>query len=302
MSSPLPSRQQDIFRGIALRSAGVAFFALMSAAMKLAGNHGAGPVEMVFFRAAVGIPAILAWLWLTDGVGTIRTKRPGAHIFRSLIGLASLGLLFQSLVLLPLADAVAIGFSAPAFATILSAIFLREHVGLHRWAAVAIGFVGVIVVARPGGSDLPLAGVAIAIAAAFANAAVNVTVREMGATESAGAIIFWFFVSVFVVSAIAMPFFTGRHDAMTWWLLLAGGLTGTGAQLCMTRALQAAPIAALVPFDYAQIVWAALLGWLIWSVVPGASTLAGAALIAASGLYTVWREQRLRRASAATLG
>lgn len=282
-----------------LRSAGVASFALMSAAMKWAGEAGAVTLELVFFRSLIGVPVLLAWLAMGDGIGTIRTRRPFAHLWRSILSVISLAMLYQALILLPMADAVTIGFSAPAFATLFSALLLGESVGRFRWAAVALGFVGVAIVAGPGGETLPVAGIACALIGALANAGATVLIREMGARETPGAIVFWFFICALLVGGIGMIFVAQPHPPLVWGLMLFGGIIGTAAQMFMTLSLQRAPVSAVVPLDYVQIIWAALLGWLIWATVPGLSTFLGAGLIAFSGLFTAWREHRLRRDSVA---
>lgn len=286
--------------GILLRCVAIFCFALMSAAMKWAGEQGAGLVELLFFRSAVGLPVTAAWLALGPGIGTIATRRPAAHVLRSLLGMLSLTMLYKGLMLLPIADAVTIGFSSPAFATLLSALVLQERVGPRRWTAILLGFLGVLIVAQPSGTDLPAAGIGFALAGALSSAVATITIREMSRNETHGAIVFWFFASSTVVSGVAMFFYAAPHPPLVWLLLVAGGVTGAAAQLLMTRALQVAPVSAVAPFDYTQIIWAALLGWLIWSSLPGASTLLGAALIVTSGLITAWREHRLHKDSVAT--
>lgn len=285
--------------GILARCGAVACFPLMSAAFKWASEDGAGTIEMLFFRGLLGVPLVLAWLWSGDGIGVLRTSRPGAHLFRVLIGITSLSLFYLALTRLPLADAVTIAFSAPAFATIMSALFLREKVGLHRWAAVALGFVGVVIVLRPGGEALPALGITFAVLGAIGNGAATVTIRQMGAREHPAAIAFWFLLFALLVGAIGMLWVAVPHRPLIWAALILGGVAGAVGQVMITRSLYLAPVSVVVPFDYTQIAWAALLGWLIWSVLPGVHTLLGALLIAAGGLYTVWREQRLHRASTA---
>lgn len=287
-------------RGILLRIGSVVMFGLMWAAMKLAGERGAIPIEMVFYRAVFGIPIVLGWLAVGPGLASIRPNRPRAHIWRSMIGLTGITLNFTALVMLPLADATTIGFTAPIFATILSALLLHEHVGRHRWTAVAIGFVGVMVITRPGGSGgLPALGIAVALLAALGTSGVTVTLRQLGSTESVGAIVFWFFVACGIVGGIGTWLWGSFHDAATMALLAAGAWAGAAAQLLMTSSLRAAPVSTVAPFDYLQIIMAIVLGWLIWSTAPSWSTLAGATLIAGSGLYTAYREHRLRRDSTA---
>jgi drug/metabolite transporter (DMT)-like permease len=294
---PFPSPAQDNLRAIVIRCGAVACFALMGGAFKWASEDGAGVFEMLFFRGLVGVPLLLGWLAIGGGVGQIRTRRPGAHLFRAVIGVGSLSLIYQALIRLPLADATTIGFSAPAFATIMSVLFLGEKVGIHRWTAVALGFVGVVIVTRPGGEALPLAGIVFALLGAVGNGAATVTIRQMGSHETPVAIAFSFLLFALLVGGLGMIWVATPHQPMTWAALLFGGVVGTAAQMMITRSLHLAPVSVVVPFDYLQILWAALLGWLIWSVLPGINTLIGALLIAASGLYTAWREHRRHRTS-----
>lgn len=268
--------------------------------MKWASEDGAGPIEMLFFRAVVGLPFVAIWLSFGPGIATVRTKRPLAHLFRAVLGVGSLAMVYQGLTLLPIADAVTIGFSAPAFATLLSALLIGEKVGPHRWAAVVFGFIGVVIVARPGGEALSQAGIVFTLLGALGAGATSVTIRQLGASESHGSIVFWFFVCAGTVGAIGMPLVARAHSPLTWGLLLCGGLIGAVAQLLMTKSLKLAPVSVIAPFDYSQIIWAALLGWLIWSTAPSTNTLLGAALIVASGLYTAWREHRLSRQESLT--
>lgn len=289
---PAETRPSSHLAGILTRCGAVACFALMGAAFKWASEDGAGVIEMLFFRGAVGVPLVLFWLSLGDGIGEVRTSRPAAHLFRAVIGVGSLSLIYQALIRLPLADATTIGFSAPAFATIMSVLFLRERVALHRWGAVALGFVGVVVVTRPGAEALPLAGIIFAVLGAVGNGIATVTIRQMGAREKPPAIALSFLLFALLTGGIGMFWAATPHTAVTWALLVAGGIAGTVAQWLITRSLHLAPVSVVVPFDYVQIIWAALLGWMIWSVLPGLSTLAGAGLIIGSGLFTLLRERR----------
>jgi drug/metabolite transporter (DMT)-like permease len=283
-------------RGILMRCGAVVCFALMSAFMKWASEDNVVAVEMLFYRSIFGLPVIVIWLASSTGLATIKTKRPKAHVIRSMIGISGILLNFQALIMLPLADAVTIGFTAPIFATILSAILLSEKVGPHRWAAVAVGFIGVAIVVRPGGGEvLSHAGILIALAGAVGTAAVVVTLRQLGGTEHPGAIVFWFFTASATVSGVAMVFYGHGHAPQTYAILAGAGLTGAAAQLLMTMSLRVAPVSVVAPFDYTQIIWASLLSWAIWATVPTINTLVGATLISLSGIYTAWREHRLRR-------
>jgi len=237
-----------------------------------------------------------------DNLRILRPNRAMSHVWRGAMGIISMGLTFQALILLPLAEATAINFTAPIFATILSFLILHEEVGIHRWSAVVLGFIGVVIVAQPTGSSLPLLGIGVALAAAFGQASVTTTLRHLQRSEHVSTIVFWFAVSGIVAGGLAMPFFGQWHDGTGFAFVIAGGLAGGLGQLFMTASLKA-PIAVIAPFDYLQIVAATAFGWLLFSDAPNVSTIAGAGLIAASGIYTAWREhvrrRRLRQGGAA---
>jgi len=243
---------------------------------------------------------VLIWvLSRPDGLKALTTRRPWAHVGRSALGILSILCVFQTLTLLPLADATTLSFTAPVFATLLSFLILKEPVGPRRWAAVALGFVGVAVVMRPGGGDhaVPLVGIGFGLAAAVLTAAVTITLRQLRDTEHVAAIVFWFFVASSIVGAILLPFVGHWRSPQTLALLIASGVVGGLAQLFMTASLQKAPVAVVAPFDYLQIIGAVIFGWWLLHTPPTLNTLAGGALIASSGLYTAWREHVRRKDS-----
>ena len=299
MPAPAPSiaRDDQRIRGIRLRIASISCFALMSAIAKLAHDHGASTLEILFYRNGLALPVVLGVLIAGPGLGSVRTSRPRAHLGRAVIGFVSMTLTFQGLAMLPLADATAIGFSAPLFATLLSAIILAEPVRRHRWAAIAIGLIGVVIVMRPGGHHAPLGGLLTALAGAFSSGLVTITIRQIGATEPATTTVFWFTLAGTIATATAMPFAAGGHDPLTWAALAATGLIGGAAQVAMTASLRHAPVSVVAPFDYLGLPWSIFYGWLLFATAPSAATLGGASLIVASGLYTVHRERKLHLAA-----
>ena len=268
-------------------------FSTMAGLLKLASAGGLNAAELVFYRSLFSLPVVLFWVLKRESLAVLRPNNPAAHLWRSGLGLLSMGLTFQALILLPLADATAINFTAPIFATILSFLILREDVGLHRWGAVVLGFVGVLIVARPGGSSLPILGIAIALVGAVGQAGVTTTLRHLQRSENVAAIVFWFAIAGIVVGGLLMPFFGRLHGLTALALVLAGGLAGGIGQLLMTSSLRA-PVSVVSPFDYLQIVAATIYGWLLFSDVPSLHTILGAALIAGSGIYTALREHRRR--------
>jgi drug/metabolite transporter (DMT)-like permease len=307
MAEPAPPAATDDqrMRGIRLRIASISCFATMAALAKLANTGGASTLEILFFRNALALPVVIAVLLAGPGLRSVATQRPRAHVGRSIIGLGSMLLTFQGLSMLPLADATSIGFSAPLFATILSAILLAEPVHRHRWTAIAIGMAGVLIIMRPGGAHASLLGMAIALGGAFTNAMATVTIRSLGTTEPATTTVFWFTLGGTIVTSLAMPFVAAGHDPLTWCALIGTGIAGGCAQVLMTTSLRHAPVSVVAPFDYLSLPWSILYGFMLFSAAPSATTLAGAGLIVASGLYTIHRERTLRRdaiAAATTFG
>jgi drug/metabolite transporter (DMT)-like permease len=278
--------------GVMLRITSATLFACMSAVVQVASTRGASMPELIFYRSAFALPVVAAWVTFGPGWGAVRTQRPLAHLTRGAIGLTSMLLTFGALALLPLGEATTLSYAAPIVATILAAIVLREAIGWHRWAAVLIGFVGVILVIRPGHAHgLPPFGIAVGVASAFVLGGVMITLRQIGQYEHTAAIVFWFTSLCTLFGAAMLPFFGKHHDPATFGFLILSGLIGGGSQLTMTASLRFASVATVVPFDYVQILWATLFGWLVFGSAPLATTLLGAALIAGSGIYTAYRER-----------
>lgn len=287
--------QQNRALGIALRIAATTCFAFMAAMIKLGYAAGASTVELAFYRFAFGLPPLLAWIGWSGNFGAWRTERPMAHAWRAVVGLSTMVTAFSALAFLPLAESTTIGFAAPLFAVMLSALVLKEKVGLHRWSAVILGFLGVLLVMRPGGTALPPIGLALAVASAFGVGVVTITIRQIGRTEHPQTTVFWFSLLSMLVLATLMPFHARMHGAGTWAILLALGGFGGFGQIFLTASLRFAPVSVVVPFDYTQLLWAVALGWLFFANRPPPTTWAGAAVIVASGLYTLYREHKLGR-------
>ena len=289
----------NVTLAILLRLGAVLCFAAMGACVKLAYDAGVSAPETLFYRFVFGFPPLLAWIAWSGSFGAWRTHRPLAHIARSALGLTTMGLNFLALFYLPLAEATTIGFATPFFAVMLSALLLGEKVGPHRWSAVAVGFLGVLIVARPDAGHLSATGATFAIVGAFGAGAVITTLRSIGRTETTQTTVLLFSLAGLLVFGCGfMPVYGQVHAAATWPILVLIGLTGGIAQILFTAALRYAPVSVVVPFDYSQLVWAVLLGGLIWASWPAGSTWVGAGLIVAGGLYTSYRERRLGRVSA----
>ncbi|WP_030539590.1 DMT family transporter [Sphingobium sp. DC-2] len=289
-ASPADPRPHRPLLGMALRLGAAVCVSAMFIAGRVASTRGVHIVETLFYRQLLALPVVLSWIAMTGGFGSIRARRIGAHATRMVVGVAGMALNFLSYILLPPAEAVTIGFTMPIFGTILSAAILKEKTGLHRWSAVLVGFLGVLVTQRPDAGELLPLGVAVAIAAAFMTACVSLILRELGRTENAGTIVFWFTALSLPPLGLGALLYGGGHDPLTWALLLFIGLSGGAAQMLLTGALRWAPVSVVLPMDYSSILWIALLGLLIGQGWPPATTWIGASLIMASGLYIAWRE------------
>lgn len=288
---------------ITLRLISVALFGTMNAVMKLADARGAGLVEIMFFRqfgAALLITSVIA---AGPGLASVRTTRMPAHLLRAAIGLAAMFCFFSAILALPLAESTAIGFTIPIFTTILGALVLKERIGAWRWGAVLGGFVGVLVVTRPGSGNIPIWAAGVGLLGCFLTANISILLRTMGRTETTGTTVFWF--SILSVPPLALLYLPNAvaHAPIVWALLLGVGFLGGAAQFAMTGSLRHGPVSVVVPMDYTSLLYAAALGWLIFDTLPTAATWAGAPIIVASGLVIVWRERvRHRRETLQAVG
>ncbi|NJC32873.1 drug/metabolite transporter (DMT)-like permease [Sphingomonas jejuensis] len=299
----IAARPDRRLAGIAVRLLSAICLSAMFALGKLAADRGVSVVEILFYRQAFAIPMVGAWIALSGGgMAALRTHRPGAHVWRTAIGLSGMALNFTTFLLLPLAEATVIGFSVPIFATILSTLLLAEPTGRHRWSAVLVGFAGVVLAIRPGSGALPAAGIAVGVAGAIVTAGVSITLRQIGRTEGAPTTVAWFTGLSMIPLGLLMLRFGQMHDARTWAVLAALGATGGIAQLALTASLRMAPVSVVLPMDYSSLIWAVLIGWLVFGTLPAGTTWLGAPLVILSGLYIIYREHRLLRERSSLAG
>jgi drug/metabolite transporter (DMT)-like permease len=288
-------------RGIAIRTLATLLLTSMFAIAKVAQGYGVNVVEIVFFRQLLAIVPVLMLVLIGPGLASLKTRRPWMHASRTAVGTTGMMLNFLTLTLLPLAETQALWFTTPLFATVLSAMILREAVGFHRWSAVAIGFVGVLIVVQPQSGHLPILGAVTGLVSALLTAFVTILLRQLGRTEPALTTVFWFFTMSAIPLAFLMPWFAQAHPPVVWGLLALMGLVGGLGQVALTLSLQHAPVSTLAPVDYASLIWSTLFGIFLFAEIPTPWTWFGAPLIVASGLYIVWRERvRSRIALAAT--
>lgn len=277
--------------GIAARLVAAALLAIMFALAKAAQQRGVHVVESIFWRQLLSIPLMLLIVMQGPGLTALRTARPGAHALRMVLGLSGMTLNFLGMTMLPLAEATTIGFSVPLFATLFAALLLGEPTGRWRWSAILLGFVGVLVVVRPSEALLSSPGALVALSGALITALVSIQIRHLGRTEAATTIVFWFTLTSLLPLGAAMVWVAAPHDGTSWALIGGVALCGALAQWALTESLRLAPVSVVLPMDYSSLVWAALLGWLIFAEWPSPTILIGAPIIAASGLIIFWRER-----------
>ena len=285
-------RQDRIPLGILYMLIATILFAGSSALSKwLVATYPIG--EMLFVRAVTALIGASLVILPATGLAVFRTRRPRDHMLRGISQSCAQTFLIIAFSLMPLASAVAINFSAPLFATVASIVFLKETVGPVRWGALIVGFVGVLLVSAPG-VDTFQSGSLFALANAILFGTVTVGVRGMTATESAETLTMYQMVVLTVVFTAALPFGWIAPTAYDWGAMMVNGLGNALGQYLWTRALHLAPTSAVVPFNYFSLVWAILLGFLVWGDIPSAALLAGSAIVVASGMFLLWHESRRR--------
>jgi drug/metabolite transporter (DMT)-like permease len=283
-----------------IRLGAIGALATMGALIKLADQRGIHLLEIMFWRQFLTIPIALGWVLATTGISALATRRPGTHFVRGLYGTIGMVLNFAAIIILPLAEATTMNFTTPIWAVVLSALLLKEKIGIWRWSAVLLGFAGIVVIAQPGGGHIPLIGALTGIGGAFMIALISIQIADLNRTEQPLTIVFYFAVFTTPLTALALPFVMTDHDATGWLLLLGIGLTGALGQLLLTASLRFGKVASVIVMDYSGLFWATLYGWLVFSVLPPTSTWLGVPLIIAAGLVITWREHRLSRMTRAS--
>ncbi|AWM89054.1 EamA family transporter [Microvirga sp. 17 mud 1-3] len=274
----------------------------MSAGLKaLAADYPVG--ELVFFRCFLALIPLLAWLaWQGDLINAIRTDHVPGHFLRGLIGTSSMYLGFAALAYLPLHDAIAIGYASPLIVVILAALILKEKVRSYRWTAVGIGFVGVLIMLSPflklstlsGGVGTGASiGAIFAFVGAFCSAGATIQVRRLTQTERTGAIVFYFFILASGLSLLTLPLGWAVPTLKDLMLFVVVGILGGIGQILLTQSYRYADTSILAPFEYTTMIWALLLGWFVFGDLPTVTVMTGAAIVAGTGLFIVWREHQL---------
>lgn len=246
--------------------------------------------QAVFLRSIFVLVLMLPMIMRAGGLAALRTRRPGGHVLRAALTIGAILTFFESLRHLPLATVIAICFGAPLLMTAMSVPILGEKVGAHRWAAIAVGFAGVLIITAPGEETLAWPAL-LAIASSVFFAAGLVVLRWLARTETDTALLFWQNTGVLAAGAVLAPFAWTAPGLTDLSLVALMALLLLLGQVCTVRAFRTAPVAAVAPFEYVQLLWAALIGYAVWDELPAVNVWIGAAVVVASGLYVIWRER-----------
>jgi drug/metabolite transporter (DMT)-like permease len=249
--------------------------------------------EVMFVRSLAGLVVCAMLVLPVTGLAVFATQRPGAHVARGLSQAISQTFTVIAVSLMPLAGAVAISFSAPLWAALLSILWLKERAGPARWAVLLTGFSGVVIVTNPGVDAFQI-GALFALGNAVMYGSVTVAVRGMAATESPNTLLMWQMVTMTLCHSILLLFGFRWPAAVDAAAMALGGIANAGAQYAWTRALLLAPTSAVSPFYYLMLVWAMVIGFVAWGDVPTAALIAGSAIVIASGMFLLWHEAKRR--------
>jgi drug/metabolite transporter (DMT)-like permease len=290
---PPLGRTDDVPRGIVLMIVATILFAGASAASKwLVGEYPVG--EVLFLRSLSSLIAGAAVILPVSGLSVFATSRPRDHILRGMSQSISQLSLLLAFSLMPLAGAVAINFSSPLFAALVSIVWLKERAGYVRGTALLIGFVGVLIVTDPGANSLTV-GALFALINAIMYGTVTIAVRGMTRTESANTLVIWQLTILAIFHSFLLFFGWRWPTPLDAAMLFGTGFTNAIGQWFWTKALHLAPAAAVTPFYYLMLVWSLAIGFLVWGDIPTLSLLVGSAIVVATGLFLFLREARLQR-------
>jgi drug/metabolite transporter (DMT)-like permease len=284
-------------KGIALKLISAVLFAVMQALIRYLGAR--YPIgEVVFYRSAFAIvPVVIVYAWRGELAATVRTERPLGQAGRGALSIVGMFCSFGALARLPLIEANAISFTSPLFSVALAALVLKERVRIYRWSAVTIGFIGVLVVLSPhlSGDQLTIAmaSVIYALAGSVTNAGTMIQTRHLTKSETTSSIVFYFSLICALSGLVTWPFGWIAPTGVEFAVLVAVGFLGGMGHIFLTESYRYASASMVAPFDYTSMIWALLLGYAMFGETPTAMIVAGSAIIAAAGLFVIWREHQL---------
>ncbi len=252
------------------------------------------PLLIVFFRCLFGMIAMTPWL-MRGGLGSLRTARRGLHVLRAAIAAVAMMAWFTGISVMPLAEATALSFTTPLFASIAAVLLLGEVMRARRWTATALGFFGAMIILRPGLVELT-SGTIMVLAAALLMAVSQTIVKTLAGSEHPNAIVFWLAFLLTPIALVPAVFVWTTPSAIEFLWLIGLGLVATLGHQAVVRSFAVADITAVLPLDFTRLPFAALIGYFAFAEVPDRWTWIGAAVIVASSVYIAHREAALRRA------
>jgi S-adenosylmethionine uptake transporter len=284
-------------KGAAFALAAFGLYATHDVFIKTLGSTFA-PFQIVFFSTLLSFPMITLMLMRDQTNGTLIPVHPWWTALRTVCSVIIAGSAFYAFSNLPLAEVYAILFAAPMLITVLSIPILGERVGIHRWGAVIVGLIGVLIVLRPGAAELNL-GHAAALAASVGSSLVAVIIRKIGRDERSAVLLLYPMMANALVMGAILPFVYVPVEGIHFAMFAAMSALGFAGGLLIIAAYKSADAAIVAPMQYSQLVWAAIFGYSFFAEFPDLWTWVGAAVIIASGLYIVLRES-LRGATSTT--
>lgn len=286
-------------RGMWLMSLAIFALSSMDVVAKVLIEEGVHTVTILAIRSVFITVVLLGALGLRGELGKLRTQRLGAHILRGMIGLTAVGGFFSALAYLPLADAVVVFFTGTLFVAVASVVVLKERFGVHRWLAIAVGYIGVAVAMSPGFDTLSI-GYALALLGSLSYAALFISGKIMSRTESTTSLVFYFNTGLGLVALALLPFFWAPLTPKLWALIIAVAVLALIGHLAITQAFSLSEASLLAPLEYTSLLWAIGFDLLLWGHAPQQHTLLGGAIVVASGLYFLYRERHSARQAAST--
>jgi len=282
--------EQHNLAGIALVLTGIGALTVMDSVAKwLVGAH-YSVMQILAFRGWIIVAGMLFLVPRLGGLAALKTARPGGHVLRIAVGFFAPYLFFSSLKTMPLADTTVIFFGGATFLmTALSVPLFKERVGAHRWAAICVGFVGVLIAAQPGSSVFQ-ADAFYALGSGAAYALMMLATRWLGPSEGVFRQVFYFNLGLAVIGSASLPLVFVPMPMADFGIVLSMAALAVSGHYCTTKAFGLAPVGLLAPFEYSALVWSAILGYVFWDDIPGHPVLAGAGIIVASGVYLAHRE------------
>jgi len=279
------------FRGMMWMLAATLLFVFMHAAIRHIAND-VDPFEIAFFRNLFGLIFLMP-VFLRHGMAPLRTRNFGMHFLRAILNLINMVAFYFGLGLTPLAEATALNFTAPLFTTLLATVFLGERVRIRRTVALAVGFVGAIVILRPG-VDAINPGALFVLFAAVIWGGIMIMIKVMSRTDSSLTITVWVLILMTIMSFPPVLFVWRTPTMVEFGWLVFIAVTGTIGQLMLTQALKEADATSIMPIDFFRLIWAAALGYFLFTEIPDAFTWAGGILIFGSATYITFREKKLQ--------